>query len=77
MSDHKTNALKVCEVVRPVLNGLHSRDGIPVRDINAALFGLVTCSMQADIGAENARHFIESAMTNVWGRKSFWRRVFG
>lgn len=74
--DHIKNARIVNETVRPVLNGLNSRQNIPVRDINAALFGMVTCSMQADIGEEQAREFIESAMDNVWGKKPFWKRVF-
>lgn len=69
MSDHKINAYKVNAAVRPVLNELHSREGVPIADINAALFGLVTCSMQSDVGVERARDLIESAMNNVWGKR--------
>lgn len=78
MSDHKENARKVHAAVKPVLNALHSRENVPVSDINAAVFGVITGSMQADIGQDQARNFIESAMNNVWGKpkKSLWQRLF-
>lgn len=77
MTQHKENAAAVHRKVMPVLNGLHYQDGIPVRDINAAVLGMVTSSLGADIGPEQARDFIESAMRNVWGKpkKSLWQRL--
>lgn len=63
--------------ITPVLNGLQSRDGLDVVDINACLLGLVTCSLQNILGQEGARDYIESAMDNVWGKKPkkrWWRK---
>lgn len=62
----------------PVLNGLQSRDGLSVVEINGAMLGMVTRSMEAELGRDRAREFIEDAMANVWGkkpRKPFWRKL--
>ncbi len=57
-----------------VLNELQVHDEVSVDTINAAVFGLVTRSMQQRMGQEKAREYLESAMDNVWGKKKWWKR---
>jgi hypothetical protein len=61
------------------LNGLHYQENVPVVEINAYTFGLLTCSMENEIGRHQARDFFISAMDNVWPDtkpKPWWRRIF-
>jgi len=58
-------------------NRLHHRKGIPVMDVNAHLLGMVTSSLQNQLGSVRARDYIESAMDRVWGKKpkkKWWQK---
>lgn len=66
---------KVRESLLPILNHLNINEGISVVDINAAMFGLITRSLEEELGIEDSREFIESAMLNVWGKKKM--KLFG
>lgn len=55
--------------VQRCFNKLHNRDGLDVMEINMHVLGRITCSMEYELGSEQAREMIEDAMTNVWGPK--------
>ena len=66
--DAREKNIAVRNAVIPQLIKLQEA-GVDAMDVNMALLGLVTRSMEQCVGKHQARELIEAGMNNVWGKK--------